>query len=296
MARFKPSTEVVLRSRADFIALPRTDSYRNSIQELTISPTSLMDQGWVTAALRILGPKLVNLNVLELDNLDLDARHPDFYKIWLLIRRQGRRLIVGRMFNISPSRMAYLLQGCDVDMHISNLESWPIHGSVYNSSLSSANNLRGCTFSMCHKELAAPSSTRPLVVKITLERPKVSEWHHLLHLVSALAAVYSHHLWDLRLMYQDHSGEPTLYDHHFFSSLLQPLSSLHTLRLDTFSFSPPGHLDRGLGSTTHLQCLELFNASLDRRQVAWLWTILKFRKLVVAGPVAKFEGSPRSAH
>ncbi|TCD62453.1 hypothetical protein EIP91_006880 [Steccherinum ochraceum] len=297
--KLRPRTDgrVVLRSGADLALLPRTAAYRRSIRRLTISPISLTDQGWVTAVLLNLVPKLSDLEELRLDNLCLTARHPDFYKVWPLVYHPGTRLVLGRIFNIPRSRLIRLLRGCDVDirppyLHLSQLAPWNRQDIADDlSTLRSADdhNLSGFSFKRRQAKFVGPSISDPLLVKITLGFNKT--WGRVIPFVDWLDFVCSHRHWDLTVSYQ-HTNDSALLDHHFISSLIQRLPHLQTLRLDGIPFAPlapnPGH--RGApGVVVHLQELDLHNTSLDIHQAAWLWSVLKFRKLTIGGTGANIE-------
>ncbi|TCD62452.1 hypothetical protein EIP91_006879 [Steccherinum ochraceum] len=118
LKKFRPRSDVTISNATELIVIPL--SHCHVIERLAIRPHSLFDQGWVTASLRTLTPRLTKLRRLEVGDLDLDAQHVDFFQAWSLLRDLDTKFIlIDRIRFTKPShleRLATHLSGKHVDI------------------------------------------------------------------------------------------------------------------------------------------------------------------------------------
>lgn len=104
-ARLHLLDKLILRTRSDLDRFldffSATPSLIPRVETLWIHPTLNTDQSWVSSALVRLGPRLKNLMTLEMKGVDLDQRHPDFYKACSLFTLYGLTMVELRYSRVS---------------------------------------------------------------------------------------------------------------------------------------------------------------------------------------------------
>lgn len=109
---------MTISNAQELIVIPL--SHCHVIERLSIRPHSISYQGWVTASLRILSPRLTKLRRLEVGDLDLDSQHVDFFQAWSLLRDlDTKTILIDRIRFTKPSHLERLvshLPGKHVDI------------------------------------------------------------------------------------------------------------------------------------------------------------------------------------
>ncbi|TCD67231.1 hypothetical protein EIP91_000360 [Steccherinum ochraceum] len=280
LKRFKPSRKVVLRSGADLTALPRTTSYRRSITRLTLSPASLTDQGWVTAALLSIAPGLKCLKKLYLDNLNLRAQHPSFYRAWSLtctaIRKSVSRthpskfvMCIKRIHSPSGSRLAHLLRHFKLCIGSSDSPSGHITDEAPQPSDEDFYDLTGYHFEVADQESLCSWPNITVSVQLNNDRDPPAWRNRLSRILGRYDSIYNHRLWDLEIYHpRVADGQVVTFDNKIFSTIMQRCPYLHSLTLSHGCGTPEGSAPWNT-FTAYPQSLTL-RRSGTLRQMAWL--------------------------
>ncbi|TCD67230.1 hypothetical protein EIP91_000359 [Steccherinum ochraceum] len=289
LKKLEPSCVVVLRSGADLAALPRTDSYRRSISDLIMDPASETDQGWVTAALLILMPKLDMSCSLRLYNINMQAQHPSFYRAWSLVNASSphpspRIVVIGGIQNTSCDRIGHLFRHFDdVTVDFAKLEGMTIDSSP-RSLDASPYDLADCRFTTSQSDCTPRSSSRPRLpsvpIEVTFQIYSNRQWSGHPRLAASLNSMFSRRPWRLDLIATIHFGNHSLNSSEDqFLSFLQHLPHLHALYLECATLAPPEDPDLWSELPVRLQLLRISQCGMNLRRMAWLCTIMKFREL-----------------
>ncbi|TCD67226.1 hypothetical protein EIP91_000355 [Steccherinum ochraceum] len=286
LKKFKPQSQVILRTKADLAALPLTRSYCSIITSLRICPSSLTDQGWITAALlRILLRSTAKITSIHLENVNLAAQHPDFFKAWSLVHRRKTRLsiTVGRIFNARYTHLVYLFRSYDV--HFSSCPAVAVEDSTRMNTVPTTWDARHYNFGGCQFRFCCPRHCdgTPFFHRVQLD----DQWRCL----GPLLALHPHlgqNIQELRFSAMDSEMNPYItFDHDLFVPLLHNLSSLHKLTIDNGRVVPPEDISlwpRKSAGGKHIHTLVLEGPTLiTQRGMAWLCTVLTFPTLILTG-------------